>query len=58
MFKCDGFTAKDDRHFKGEQCRYLVDEEDRNETTIYKACSCDGRFCDQYKGYCPIRGSK
>jgi hypothetical protein len=36
-------------------CKYLIDEEDYWQTTIYKKCSCNMRWCSDYKGYCPIR---
>lgn len=38
------------------QCPCLIDEEDTNRTTIYKACSCNGANCNLYQNcYCPIR---
>lgn len=37
------------------KCPYLTSEEDHHKTTIYPKCSCGRKYCDKYKGYCPVR---
>ena len=36
-------------------CPYLRSEEDHWRTTIYPVCKCAKMYCNEYKGYCPIR---
>lgn len=36
-------------------CPYMTSIEDRNCGTNYPACTCGREYCEEFKGYCPIR---
>jgi len=37
------------------KCKYQTTEEDHWRTTSYPKCTCEMKYCNEYKGYCPIR---
>ena len=41
--------------YSKNKCPYLTSKEDYYKTTIYPHCSCNGKYCSEFNGYCPVR---
>lgn len=41
-----------------EKCPYQGIEEDHWRTTSYPICTCYGKFCKYWAGYCPVRDDR
>ena len=41
-----------------EKCPFQGSEEDHWRTTSYPICTCNGKFCKFWAGYCPVRDDR